>query len=518
MGAYQSRLPTQVTPLVATPNEKAVRDRLQALQLEKHNTREEDDDADYVNVVTNSAPGLVKSHQPEAVSVPLMEKWQDTLLADAKNRLALSALSAANPRDVLTSRATKIAEPQVFNVKIPFEGGPITNQRSSGRCWIFASTNTFRVALAQKYSLEEFELSQAYLFFWDKLEKSNWFLEQIISTADMPLDSRLVQTLVNEPLSDGGQWDMIYNLVTKYGLVPQVLYPDSFNASNSGIINNIIFTKLREDAMLLRDMLRSPSTTTEMLSSMKGKMMKEIHTILTLTLGPPPPVDQEFAWSFVDKAGKAKTVRATPMAFASDIYSNSFPVTAASIGSMVSLVNDPRHEPLRLMTVDRLGNIIGGRAITYINVDMSTLKAACVAMLRAGQPVFFGSDVGKFSNSSSGIMDLELIDYELGFNVSLLGMDKAARLRTGESQMTHAMVLTAVHIDESTGEAVRWRVQNSWGTSAGTDGWFVMSDAWMSEFVYQAVIHPKFLSSKVRDVLKQEPIVLPLWDPMGSLA
>ncbi|KAK5660682.1 hypothetical protein OQA88_12046 [Cercophora sp. LCS_1] len=510
MGSQQSKLPSDA--------EKAVIDRLRALELEKR-----DGDDDYVciaNDATNEkgAFDVAKARQPETVSISLMSKWQGALLNDPKNRLALSALSAANPRDVLTSRATKIAEPQVFNVKIPFEGGPITNQRNSGRCWLFASTNVFRVALMQKYGLDSFELSQAYLFFWDKLEKSNWFLEQIISTADQDLDSRLVQTLVHEPLSDGGQWDMVYNLVEKYGLVPQVLYPDSFNASSSGVINSIIFTKLREDALILRKLLRAPSTTAEVLSTAKAKMMKEIHTILTLTLGPPPSVDDEFAWSFVDKNGKARTVRATPKAFAEDIYSSSFRVTSTVIARMVSLVHDPRNEPLTRLTVDRLGNVVSGRGINYINVDMPTLKAACVASLKAGYPVFFGSDVGKFSNSSSGIMDLNLIDYELGFSVSLLGMDKAARLRTGESQMTHAMVLTAVHVDETTKKPVRWRVQNSWGTSAGTDGWFVMSDDWMTEFVYQAVVDPKFLSKEVQDVLSKEPLVLPLWDPLGSLA
>lgn len=169
------------------------------------------------------------------------------------NRLALSALSAANPREVLTSRAAKIADQQVFSVKVPFEGAPITNQRASGRCWLFAATNVFRVALMRRYNLESFELSQAWLFFWDKLEKANYFLEQIVDTADLDLDSRLVQTLVHAPLSDGGQWDMVYNLVNKYGLVPQVLYPDSFNAANSSVINSIIFTKLREDALILRN-------------------------------------------------------------------------------------------------------------------------------------------------------------------------------------------------------------------------------------------------------------------------
>lgn len=187
---------------------------------------------------------------------------------------------------------------------------------------------------------------------------------------------------------------------------------------------------------------------------------------------------------------------------------------------MISLVHDPRHEPLSLLTVDRLGNIVGGRGVSYVNVDMARLKQACVAMLRAGVPVFFGCDVGQSSNSASGIMDLGLVDWTLGFNVDLLSktVSKADRLRIGASAMTHAMVLTAVHVDEKSGKSVRWRVQNSWGEAAGDHGWFVMNDAWMDEFVYQAVIDPRFLVKEVRDVLKKDPVVLPLWDPMGSLA
>ncbi|KAK4102260.1 peptidase C1B, bleomycin hydrolase, partial [Parathielavia hyrcaniae] len=463
---------------------------------------------------------VLSSRKPENVPISHTAHWQDELLEDPKNRLAISALSSANPKQVLSSRAAKIAEQHVFNVKIPFEGGPITNQRQSGRCWLFASTNVFRVALMQKYGLDSFELSQAYLFFWDKLEKSNWFLEQIISTAHMDLDSRLVQTMLREPLSDGGQWDMVYNLVSKYGLVPQCLYPDSFSASASGVLNSIILTKLREYALKLRKLLSHPSASTpSALSTAKAKMLREIHTILTLTLGPPPSATAPFTWSFTDKAGRARTVRTTPQALASDIYSPQFRVTAAAIAGMVSLVHDPRHDPLTLLAVDRLGNVVGGRGVSYINVDMATLKRACVAMLRKGLPVFFGSDVGQCSDSRSGVMDLDLIDYEVGFNVDLVrGMDKAGRLRTGESQMTHAMVLTGVHVDEQTGGTVRWRVQNSWGEAAGEKGWFVMGDGWMDEFVYQAVVDPVVLGEEVRRVLGQEPVVLPLWDPMGSLA
>ena len=431
----------------------------------------------------------------------------------------MTALGSNNPRKVLTSLPTEIADQQVFNIKIPFEGAPITNQRSSGRCWLFASTNVFRVALMKRYNLESFELSQSYLFFWDKLEKSNWFLEQIIDTAHEDLDGRLVQHLLGDIVSDGGQWDMVYNLVEKYGLVPQTLYPDNWSAMNSGVLNSIVKTKLREFALSLRKMVNNPKGVSPgALSLAKEKMMKEISLIMTLLLGPPPSPEDEFTWQYTDKDGKAHELKTKPKIFARDISSARFYVNAAVIEKMISLVHDPRHDPMTLLTVDRLGNIVGGRDITYVNVDMATLKKACVKMLQAGLPIFFGSDVGKFSDSASGIMVLDLFHYDLGLGgTSLLGMSKAERLVARESQMTHAMVLTAVHVDK-TGQPVRWRVQNSWGASAGDKGWFVMSDAWMDEFVYQAVVDPRYVSAEVRDVLKQNPTVLPVWDPMGALA
>lgn len=435
-------------------------------------------------------------------------------------RLALSALSSADPKAVLASRRTIMKDQQVFNVKIGFEGAPITNQRSSGRCWLFAATNVFRVALMKRHNLDKFELSQAYLFFWDKLEKANYFLEQVLDTAEEDIESRLIQRLLFQPVSDGGQWDMVFNLVTKYGLCPQVLYPDSFNAMNSSAINSLITTKLREDGLILRKMASSCSATS--INEMKEEMMREIHLILTLTLGPPPSPTTEFTWDFIDANGKAKLISKCPIDFAKDL---SDPATirllSCNVNDMFSIVNDPRNEYYTHLTVNRLGNIFGptSRPITYVNVPMDVMKSACVKMLKADLPIFFGSDVGKFSNRT-GIMDLDLIDYELGFNVKL-GMTKAERLVVGESLMTHAMVLTAVHLEKGKDgkqKSVRWRVQNSWGEDAGEDGWFVMSDAWMDEFVYQAVVEPRFVDKAVRDVLKTEAKVLPLWDPMGSLA
>ncbi|EFY85600.1 bleomycin hydrolase, putative [Metarhizium acridum CQMa 102] len=462
-------------------HDKAMVDRLRKMNLQENRNSDE---------VNEKSGKLTRDAEPlplDAVSL-----LPSTILDDPRNRLALSALSSANPRTVLTSQASKIANQHVFNTKIPFEGGPITNQRSSGRCWLFASTNVFRVAIMKRYNLESFELSQNYLYYYDKLEKSNWFLEQIIDTSGEDLEGRVVQRLLSDLISDGGQWDMVYNLVEKYGLVPQTLYPDSWNAQNSSILNTVLKTKLREYALNLRNAIAAGQAP-GVISAMKVIYMQDDNKVHSLTI--------------------------TPKDFAKNISSSNFQISSTTISDMVSLVNDPRNDLMTLLTVDRLGNVVGGRDVTYINVDMKTLKEACVKMIKAGIPVFFGCDVGKFSDKTSGIMDLHVFDYEVGIGTDLLGMTKEQRLRAGESLMTHAMVLTAVHLDDKTAQPVRWRVQNSWGTeNAGDKGWFVMTDEWMDEFVYQAVVDPKFLSKEARDVAGQEPTVLPLWDPMGSLA
>ncbi|KAG8528143.1 uncharacterized protein KY384_007059 [Bacidia gigantensis] len=466
--------------------------------------------------------GMQKSRPVSEGSYDYVEK-ADSMDSPVKptNRLALTTV-AQHGTNVLTQRWAQIKDTQNFNVKISLEGSPITNQRSSGRCWLFAATNVFRVAIMKRYNLKEFELSQSYLFYWDKLEKANWFLEQVLDTIDEPLDGRLVQRLMEDPVGDGGQWDMVANLVEKYGLIPQQHYPDSYNAQNSNGMRALITTKLREDALELRQLATQSKDPRASLGSVKDKMLRDIHRILTVMLGPPPSANDEFTWEYHNKEDKFGSLTTTPLQFAGELSSKASiqSNTGVDIHEVFSLVNDPRNEYNRLLTVDRLGNAVGMRHICYVNVSMPIMKSACVAMLKADLPIFFGSDVGKYLSQQGGIMDIDLIDYELGFNVKL-GLSKAQRLMTGESAMTHAMVLTAVHLDKD-GEPVRWRVQNSWGETAGTKGWFVMADRWMDQFVYQAVVDPKyptpFVSKEIRDILTQDPKVLPLWDPMGALA
>ena len=287
---------------------------------------------------------------------------------------------------------------------------------------------------------------------------------------------------------------------------------------NSSAMGSLLTTKLREDALNLRSIASSKSHDTgSALAHAKAKMMQEVHCILTLMLGPPPKPEAKFTWEYYDANEKYHKVSKTPLELAKELSSPAVTrsIGGANVNELFSLVNDPRHNYGQLLTVDRLGNVFGGRPITYVNVDMATMKKATIAMLKSGLPVFFGSDVGKFSNSTSGIMDTALYDYKLAFNLSL-NMSKSQRLRARESAMTHAMVLTAVQIEE--GKSVRWRVQNSWGEGAGDKGFFLMSDKWMDEFVYQVVVDPSFVSKEVRDVLQTKPLTLPLWDPMGALA
>ncbi|KAH7068702.1 peptidase C1B, bleomycin hydrolase [Paraphoma chrysanthemicola] len=512
MGANQSR------PSDAAINEKLM-ERLQALHMKDDRGTSEKDG--FVVVGGEAPPKYtpITKHQQD-ISALAIGEWEKELMEDPKNRLALAALSSNPANAVLSSRSAAISDTQKFSIKIPLEGSPITNQASSGRCWLFASTNVFRVALMKKYKLSEFQLSQAYLFYWDKIEKANYFLESILDTTSEDIDGRLVQALLASPVGDGGQWDMVANLVNKYGLVPHSLYPDSFNATSSSTMDRLITTKLREDAVRLRSIASSnasPEVVKATIASEKEKMLKEIHLILTLMLGPPPPPNSAFTWEYYDKDGNLCTLKTRPTAFAKEL-SDSRTVRALAgtdVHQLFSLVNDPRNPYNRLLSVKRLGNVWGGRPVTYVNVDMKTIKDACIAMLKRGIPIFFGSDVGKYSDSNKGIMDTDLFDYELGFNIKL-GMSKAERLQTGESQMTHAMVLTAVHVVD--GKPVRWRVENSWSDRVGDKGYFVMSDAWMDEFVYQAVVDPSVVSSTVKKVLEQKPKMLELWDPMGALA
>ncbi|KAG9290653.1 hypothetical protein G9A89_011616 [Geosiphon pyriformis] len=422
---------------------------------------------------------------------------------DPKNKLALNAITGDDMTKVLLSRDVTVKDIHVFSEKIELEG-KATNQKSSGRCWLFAATNVMRLIVMKKYNLDEFELSQPFLFFYDKLEKANFFLENMIELVGQETGSRLIQYLLYNPVQDGGQWDMVINLLEKYGVTPKAAFPESYNSSNSGRVNWLVTTKLREFAYQLRQMHASGQSG-HSLRSAKVKMMEDIYRILAISLGEPPKV---FDWSFRDKDGKYHHHEGlTPKRFLEMI--------GYKAQDAFSLVNDPRNPYLSLYTVAYLGNIQGGHPIRYVNIKIEEMKRLAVQVLRSGKPVWFGADVGKFSNTPLGILDNKVYEYELAFNVKFK-LDKAERLKYGDSLMTHAMVFTGVNLEN--GKPVRWRVENSWGEDRGQKGYFVMSDDWFSEWVYQIVLEKKDAPKELLDVLQQKPQVLPAWDPIGALA
>ncbi|KAF5385828.1 hypothetical protein D9615_002465 [Tricholomella constricta] len=451
-----------------------------------------------------------------SLSKGTVSSWESEASNDLKTKLARTILQHSDIVSALTSRSARIADTHIFNHVVDFKTGPVTNQKSSGRCWIFAATNVIRYDIMKTLRLGEFELSQSYLFFWDKLNKANYYLELSIQHADLPVDDRLISHLSGDLVSDGGQWDMVVNLIERYGLVPQPIYPESTHSSLSGPLNALVKTKLREHALILRRLsssLRASFVPEDILVSTlrakKENLLKEIYTILTATLGVPPSPDEKFVWEYTDGDGKFGKWEGNPVEYAKAFASKPYAPSES-----FSLINDPRNEYSKLYTVDKLGNIWGARPVLYVNTEIEKLKLVVVKLIKAGQPVFFGCDVGKFSDKVGGIMDPALFEYENAFDITL-GLTKAERLQVNESAMTHAMVISGVHLD-SNGKPMRYKVENSWGETAGQKGYFVMTDRWFEEFVYQIVV-PKPLAPKdlVHVFESGEKTVLPPWDPMA---
>ncbi|ORZ25331.1 peptidase C1B, bleomycin hydrolase [Absidia repens] len=436
----------------------------------------------------------------------ILDKYEQEFWSDQKNVLAMNAIMANDPTDVLVNPANALKNNHVFNVQLDLEG-TVTNQKQSGRCWLFAGTNVLRLAVIDKYKLkDDFELSQNYLFFYDKLEKANWFLENMIDLADKDVSDRVVQFLLQDPVGDGGQWAMFSSLVDKYGVVPKSVYPETVASSSSSKLGWLVTVKLREFAIQIRKAV-AEGVSINSIRVLKQDMMKDIHRIMVIFLGEPP---KSFDWEATDKNGKFVTVRnTTPKKFFKE-------VVGYKLEDTLSLINDPRNAYNKLYTVDRLGNVVGGHPVQYINVDISIMKHLAIKVLKSGKPVWFGCDVTKFLDRKYATMDTNIHNYELAFNVDFK-MDKKDRILYGESAMTHAMVFTGVHLGDD-GKALRWRVENSWGDSSGDKGYYIMQDDWFTEYVYQLVLEKNVVPQHLVDLLKTDPAVLPPYDPMGTLA
>ena len=440
----------------------------------------------------------------------LTKEFTDQLYANYEENVKYAALENAVTHNgihaSLETRKSAVENTPVFSLDLTKD--KVTNQKASGRCWMFAALNTFRHKMISSFQLEDFELSQAHTFFWDKYEKSNWFLEQVIATADQELTSRKVAFLLQTPQQDGGQWDMVVSLFEKYGVVPKSVYPESISSSNSRELNTYLNKLLRQDAQILRDLIHSGADS-EAVSSKKQALLQEIFNFLAMSLGLPP---REFDFSYRDKDNQFHSESGlTPQSFYKKYVD-------LQLDDYVSIINAPTTDKPygKSYTVDMLGNVVGSRPVRYLNVPMDRLKELAIAQMKAGETVWFGSDVGQVSNRKAGILATDVYDFEAGMDIRLT-QDKAGRLDYAESLMTHAMVLTGVDLDEA-GQSRKWKVENSWGDKVGTDGYFVASDAWMDEYTYQIVVRKEFLTADELAAYEAEPIVLAPWDPMGALA
>lgn len=449
-----------------------------------------------------------------ALDNEILGKFRDNFYADKKNLLSLNVCSRNDPLEVCLSRKVLEETLHVFNHKVDSEGKPVTNQKSSGRCWLFSALNVMRLPFMKALNIEDFEFSQAYVFYWDKIERSNFFLNTIIETAKRgeSVDGRLVSFLLQEPVNDGGQWDMVCNLINKYGVMPKKCFPETYSCEMSLRMNRILRSKLREFAKVLREQVSSGAGDASLKNLVK-EQMEVIYRIVGICLGIPT---ETFTWSYYDK-NKAyhKIGPISPKEFYEQYVKPLF-----NVDDKVCLVSDPRpsNEYGKAYTVDSLGNMVGGRPCIYNNQPIDLLLELTAKSIKNGEAVWFGCDVSKRHAYKQGIQDLTAHDFELVFGTDCHNnLSKADRLIYGESAMTHAMVFTAVDVDEN-GKVRKLRVENSWGEEKGEKGYLIMTSDWFKEYNYEVAVDKKYVPQEVLDVFQMKPIVLPAWDPMGTLA
>lgn len=387
-----------------------------------------------------------------------------------------------------------------FSIRVNSKG--ITDQKSSGRCWLFTGLNVMRAKAIARYGFQSFEYSEVYTFFWDQLEKSNLFLQGVIDTREKPMDDKMVEWLFKHPLSDGGTFTGVADIVTKYGLVPKEAMPETNSSENTSRMAELLSLKLKEFGLQLRDASPAGRKNTT-LEKEKIEMLKTIYRMLVLNLGVPPT---EFTFVRTNAKGDlVETEHHTPMSFLKK-YGDEHLLT-----NYVMLMNDPSREYYKCYEIDYDRHRYDGKNWTYINLPVDEIKKMAITSLKDSTMMYFSCDVGKFLDSERGLLDLKNYDY-----ASLMGttfnMDKKQRIQTFASGSSHAMTLMAVDLQD--GKPVKWMVENSWGAAKGYQGYLIMTDDWFNEYMFRLVVETKYVPTKIQELLNQKPICLPAWDPM----
>ncbi len=438
-----------------------------------------------------SAQGLT----PEVLS-----RIQAKQAPTAADKVIHNALAAGDVSALATNHANQGEMDTYFNYSVNSKG--ITDQKGSGRCWMFTGLNVLRAQMMRQYKLQQpMEFSEVYLFFYDQLEKANLFLQAVIDTRSKSMDDKTVEWLFKNPLSDGGTFTGVADLTAKYGVVPASIMPETYASNNTSRFTSLIKRKLREDGIRLRTADKGAD-----LQAMKEEMLAEVYHMLALGFGEPV---KEFKWAPKDKDGKllSEPKTYTPQEFYKKFLGNDLQ------NDYIMLMNDPTREYWRTYEIEYDRHTYDGHNWRYLNLPLDDIKEMAIASIQDSTMMYFSCDVGKELDRTRGLLDLNNYDYGSIFGVTF-GMNKEERIRTFDSGSSHAMTLMAVRIEDK--KPVMWKVENSWGASSGYQGHLIMTDEWFNEYMFRLVIHKKYASRKVTQAAKKKPIMLPCWDPMFS--
>ena len=388
-----------------------------------------------------------------------------------------------------------------FKYRVNVKG--ITNQLSSGRCWMFTSMNVLRPGVIKQFDLKEFDFSHNFCFFWDQFEKANLFLENVIATADRPMTDRDVAHFFGAPVSDGGVWNLFWDVAEKYGVVPDSVMPETEHSNNTSQMRGVLNELLRSKGWKIREAIAGGASK-KAVEAQKIDALKEVYRVLALCLGVPPT---EFSWKYKDAKGEVKTLTTTPKDFYKSIVPENY-----NPDTYVMIMNDPTREYYKVYEIAEYRNTYEGINWIYLNLPNEEIKPCALASIKADTPMYVSCDVGKQSDTKKGVMDMGLYDYESLFGVDMT-MDKKARILTHQSGSTHAMTLIGCDTDEND-VPVKWEFENSWGASSGHNGYLTFTDRWFDEYLFRIVIEKKYLSDKALKALKTKPVQLPAWDYM----
>lgn len=431
------------------------------------------------------------------ISPEILQKISETYTATPADKAISNALAGTAIETLATNSENAAMIDTHFSDRVKTKG--ITDQKRSGRCWLFTGLNVLRAKMIDKYDLPSFEFSQNYLFFYDQLEKSNLFLQAIIDTRKLPDNDRQVDWLFSNPLGDGGQFTGVSNLIMKYGVVPSEAMPERFHSNNTSQMSQLLKLKLREDGLKLR------KAKANQVKEMKIEMLSEIYRMLVLCLGEPPV---EFEWVRCNSKNEIVSKKSyTPMSFYEEY------VGADLENNYVMIMNDPCREYGKVYEIEYDRHVYDGHNWLYINLPIERIKEMAIASIKDNTAMYFSCDVGKYFNRTKGTLDLANYDYESLMGVSF-GMNKEERVKTHASGSSHAMTLIAVDIDAESAKPVKWMVENSWGAASGYKGCLIMTDEWFNEYMFRLVVEKKYVPADILEMLNQEPIKLPSWDPM----